>query len=204
MIQFGTKLESLLSTDRICNLIKYSNLCQGLGGYISEFGVYAGGSLEILAFHNPNNEILAFDSFEGLPAPSEHDFHRKGEFGKISYDDIAGYFAMIYPRVRIIKGFSPRVFDICDPNVRFSFVHVDVDLYQSVKDAIDFFLPRMLTNGILLFDDYKVSSTPGCELAIKELNDDRYFDRFISHREELKYFSTDESKSHNQYLIMKS
>ncbi len=202
MTRFSTHLETLLSPDRICNLIKYSNLCQDLGGYIAEFGVYSGGSLEILAQHNPNNEILAFDSFAGLPAPSEFDFHRKGEFGKISYDDIAGYFAMIYPRVRIIKGFSPKVFDVCDSNVRFSFAHADVDLYQSVKDALDFFLPRMLTNGILLFDDYKVSSTPGCEKAIEELNADRYFDRFISHREELKYFSKEDSKSHHQYLIM--
>lgn len=197
--QFSTHIATLLSTDRICNLIKYSNLLQHHGGYIAEFGVYSGGSLEILARHNPTTEILAFDSFEGLPQPGPQDFHNKGDFRDVNIDHIVGYFKMIYPRVRIVKGFSPKVFHIAK-NQKFSFVHVDADLYQSVLDALDFFVPRMLTGGMILFDDYKVDSTPGCEKAIEDffaVNDD------VSHREELKYHSGENAPSHHQYLVVK-
>lgn len=201
--QFGTKLQTLLSTDRICNLIKYSNLLQHHGGYFAEFGVYAGGSLEILALHNPNTEILAFDSFEGLPKPSEHDFHNKGDFRDVNVDNINGYFKMIYPRVRIVKGFSPQCFMIAKKE-KFSFTHVDVDLYQSVLDALDFFLPRTLTGGIILLDDYKVDSTPGCEKAIEKFFEEESNVEMVANDEELKYFSDGQYISHHQYLIVKS
>lgn len=196
--QFSTHIPTLLSTDRICNLIKYSNLLQNHGGYFAEFGVFSGGSLEILARHNANTEILAFDSFEGLPQPSDKDYHNKGDFRDVNVDNIVGYFKMIYPRVRIVKGFSPKVFQLAKSQ-KFSFVHVDADLYQSVLDALNFFVPRMLTGGMILLDDYRVESTPGCEEAI-----DDYFgsNPEVSHREELRYHAGQNAKSHYQYLIV--
>jgi O-methyltransferase len=39
-------------------------------------------------------------------------------------------------------------------DVRFSFVHLDVDLYKSTYEALDFFYPRMTAGGILISHDY--------------------------------------------------
>lgn len=201
MTKFGTHLQTLLSDDRICNLIKYSNLMQSHGGYFAEFGVFAGGSLEILTKYNPNTEILAFDSFEGLPAPSVHDVHNKGDFREVNIDKINGYFGMLYPRVRIVKGFSPGVFKFAQKS-KFSFVHVDADMYESILHALDFFLPRMLTGGIMLFDDYKVDSTPGCEKAINDFFANESNLAMVSFAGELKYY--EDGPSHNQYLIIRA
>jgi hypothetical protein len=199
MTQFGTHIETLLSSDRICNLIKYSNACAHLGGYIAEFGCWRGGSLEILTKFNPDVNILGVDSFEGLPAGNEHDYHQEGDFGGIDVRQIIGYFSMMYPLVRIFKSFIPKAFEFFDNNTRFSFSHVDLDLYQSIYDTLGFLLPRTLTNGMILLDDFKVKSTPGCEIAINNFFE-AHPEIEVQHRGELKYFEG--GKSHFQYLIV--
>lgn len=203
MTPFGTHLPTLLSADRIVNLIKYSNACSHLKGYFCEFGVFGGGSLEILAKFNPKNECIGIDSFEGLPQETPgKDFHHKGEFNMVDFYAISGYFKAVYHTVRLFKGFSPDVFKVFDGNTRFSFVHVDVDLYQSVKDALDFFVPRLLTGGMILFDDYKFATTPGCEIAIKEFFES-HPEFELSYHGELKYWDAVDAQSHFQYLIKK-
>lgn len=202
MTPFGTNIETLLSSDRICNLIKYSNACAHLGGYIAEFGCWRGGSLEILSKYNPTIDIIGVDSFEGLPAGNQHDFHQEGDFGGVDSRAIIGYFNMMYPRVRIIKSFIPKAFEIFDNNSRFSFCHVDLDLYQSIYDSLEFLLPRTLTNGMVLLDDYKVKSTPGCEIAINNFFE-AHPEIEVQYRGELKYWDAEESPSHKQYLIVK-
>lgn len=202
MEMFGTKIQSLLSTDRICNLIKYSNYCASLPGYIAEFGCFRGGSLEILAKYNPGVNILGVDSFEGVPAASENDFHQEGDFGGIDSRAIIGYFSMVYPNVKIIKGFIPKVLEFFDEHTRFSFTHVDLDMYESIKHALDFIFPRTLDGGMILFDDYKVRSTPGCQVAIEEFFAVRP-DVPYKFAGELKFWDAEDAPSHKQYLIVK-
>ena len=50
----------------------------------------------------------------------------------------------------------------------FSFVHLDCDLYQSYRDCLTFFWPRLVPGGIILFDEYDDPSWPGCNLAVDE------------------------------------
>ena len=203
MNPFGS-IHTLVSTDRLCNLIKYSQLVAPLKGYMASFGVYMGGSLEVLAKYNPTVDIFGIDSFAGLPKENESiDFHREGEFSEgVNYHNIAGYFKMLYNNVRIVRGFSPDVFKYFDNNVRFSFVEIDVDLYQSVLDGLDFFMPRMLKGGIIIIDDYKVRSTPGSEKAIDDFFEDHPGIE-IEHRQELKYWDDENAPSHHQYIIIK-
>lgn len=165
-----TKLPTLLSLDRLCNLVMYSHRCaaQHPQGIIAEFGVYKGGSLEALARTNPDRAVYGIDSFQGLPEANEHDYHVEGEFADVDYLGMVGYFKVMYPNVRILKGFSPSVFGFFDEHCKFSFVHLDVDLYQSIKDALEFFWDRMLPGGHILFDDYGFTSTPGVKKAIEE------------------------------------
>ena len=45
-------------------------------------------------------------------------------------------------------------------------VHVDVDLYQSTKDCLEFFYPRMVIGGIIMIDDYPYLN--GVKIAVNE------------------------------------
>ena len=190
------KLPSLISTDRLCNLIKYSALAPK-DSYILECGIYQAGSLEVLAKYNTEHDIVAIDSFEGLPESNpQKDFHRAGEFNEVDFYGITGYFRMLYQRVRIIKGFIPKAFEYFEDNVRFGFSHVDLDLYESVKTSCEFIFPHTVSNGIILFDDYKCKSTRGATEAI-----DEYFsDKECLFKGELFYYEG--GKSHYQYLVV--
>ncbi len=202
MNPFGNKIESLLSTDRMCNLIKYSNYCATLPGYIMEMGVYSGGSLEILARYNPGKDILALDSFQGMPPVTEGvDYHKEHDFNMVDFLAVSGYFKMVYPAVRIVKGFIPKVFEYFDEHTRLCFTHIDLDLFQSIKDALDFAIPRTVDGGMILLDDWKQKSTPGCELAINDFFEAHPME--LKFRGELKYWESETAKNHHQYLIVK-
>lgn len=195
MTQFGTVIDTLLSTDRVLNLIKYSNAAVK-GGYILECGVFRGGSLEILAKFNPGIDIIGIDSFEGVPAGNENDFHQEGDFGGLDSRAIIGFFSMMYPTVRIVKSFIPKAFEIFDEHTRFSFAHIDLDMHESVLHACDFIFPRMLTGGMMLFDDYKFKSTPGATKAIDEF----FADKECKFKGEL--FNYEGGESHKQFLVV--
>jgi O-methyltransferase len=51
---------------------------------------------------------------------------------------------------------------------RVSWVHIDVDIYQSVRDCIRFLYPRLVPGGFMVFDDYGFPSCPGARRAVDE------------------------------------
>ena len=54
--------------------------------------------------------------------------------------------------------------------MRFCFVHVDIDMARSVLDCCEFFFPRLVPSGVMIFDDYGFLSTKSARDAV-----DRYF-----------------------------
>ncbi len=167
-----TTLPTGISPDRLAMLIAYSWMMSEKPGAFAEFGVCQGGSLDLLSRLHPDRLIYGIDSFEGLPQGGAMDTYHttKGEFALSDneFKNIQDYFAG--KKVWIFKGFSPEIFIPIPEFQEFSFVHVDVDLYQSVKDALDYFYPRLINTGIMIFDDYGFPTTPGAKQAIDEFN----------------------------------
>ena len=52
--------------------------------------------------------------------------------------------------------------------MKFSFVHIDVDLYEPTHDSLSFFYERLVPGGIIVCDDYGSEACPG---AYKACND---------------------------------
>lgn len=163
-----TTLHTGLTPDRLGNLLAYSHFVHELPGAMAEFGVCTGGSLELLARLHPTKKIYGIDGFEGLPKPGKEDTHQEGEFALSEYEfgHLKNWFNYNHPNVEILKGYSPDVFKLLPEEVQFSFVHTDVDLYQSVKDGLDYFFPRMVEGGMMLFDDFGYNTTPGATKAL--------------------------------------
>jgi O-methyltransferase len=167
-----TKIYTSLSEDRIANLIKYVIMASKYEGLIAEFGVFEGGSLDAIVRNAPAfKAIYGLDSFEGLPEPDERYDLKTWNICKggmaADYDIVKKYFDE-FPNVLLLKGFFPEVTQRLHRGARFCFVHVDVDLYQSVKDACEYFYPRMCKKGVIIFDDYCWGDTPGAKIAIHE------------------------------------
>ncbi|WP_342131694.1 TylF/MycF/NovP-related O-methyltransferase [Hydrogenophaga sp. OTU3427] len=141
-----------------------------------ECGAYLGcGShliLEACTRHNVPRTHHIFDSFEGLSTPTEID----GSYWK--NNDLAAGEAIVrknlnqYPNTRYYKGWIPSRFSEVGA-LRFSFVHVDVDLYQPTHDSISFFYDRLNHGAIFVCDDYGFNTCPGATKAIDEFLETR-------------------------------
>ena len=72
----------------------------------------------------------------------------------------------------IYKGWFPATAGPVEDR-RFSLVHLDVDLYQSTLDALDFFYGRLVRGAVLISHDYNSISCPGVSKAFKEFLADK-------------------------------
>lgn len=170
--------KTLLDVDRLYLLYqfgKYASLLKE--GEVAECGVYRGGSGKLLARvfnkYASHKKIFLFDTFEGMPeVDSFRDLHKKGDFNDVSFEDVEKFFSDCN-NVYIFKGlFSEKFSNV--KNYKFSLVHIDCDIYNSGKECCEFFYPRMVKGGVIIFDDYGFSSCPGLKIAVDEF----FYDKF--------------------------
>ena len=131
-----------------------------LDGTMAEAGVFAGGTARLICEAKGNRPLRLFDVLETLQGPPDAspETHRTAEvrrrFGTwhATRADVARLLAA-YPAVHIHGGVFPdTVTGLGDE--RFSFVHIDLDLEQGTRDALEFFYPRLVAGGVLIGDDY--------------------------------------------------
>lgn len=137
-------------------------------GDIVECGVYKGGSARLLATIFPNKKIYLFDSFEGMLENDtlESGHHIKGDFNDTSLESVKEYLSD-KNNCLFYRGWLPESANFLSDEI-FSLVHVDLDLYQSTKSAIEIFWPRLSNGGMMIFDDVNWTPCPGVDIAIQE------------------------------------
>jgi len=142
-----------------------------INGDIAEVGAYRGGSAKLICEAKGNKTLHLFDTFEGLPDLSNVDdpkqFH-KGDFSAL-FEDVKNYLNK-YQNVYFYKGLFPSTTEPIK-NKKFSFVHLDVDLYEATLASIKFFYPRMNKGGIIISHDYIFV------LGVKKAFDDFFKDK---------------------------
>lgn len=117
---------------------------RNIEGDYAEVGVFKGVSAKIICEAKGEKELHLFDAFAGLPTIEMF----LGNYEKIKQK------LSPYKNVNIYKGMFPEKTGDVVQNKKFSLVHLDVDLYGSMKDCLDFFYPRMLKSGIIVSHDY--------------------------------------------------
>lgn len=156
------------------HVFSIANSQSRIKGDMAEVGVYQGGSAKLICEAKKENKLHLFDTFEGLPEVSNQDTHfgkkywETGEFNNTSLQGVKNYLSD-YDNVKFYKGKFPETADSIE-ETQFSFVHLDVDLYQSTIDCLNFFFPRMVTGGIILTHDYHTS---GVKRAFEEFFHDK-------------------------------
>ena len=157
-----------------------------LDGAIVECGVGAGASLAHFAYFNDRLEmgrkIWAFDSFEGFPEGTDKDSdgfdpRKMTVYHQFTVDWVRRFIAertgqpSLADTVTYVEGFFPASFERYD-NGPVAVLHLDVDLYQSYVDCLDFFWPLLQPGGWVLFDEYDqfndLEKWPGAKRAIDE------------------------------------
>jgi hypothetical protein len=157
---------TLLTSNKINVLIKCLEHIKHLDGDIAELGIYKGGSAKIIMdLIGSKNNYHLFDTFTGLPI-AEADL----EVGKFSCT-IDKVKELIGNSNNICwhEGIFPNTFVNTDCiKKKYAFVHLDMDLYEPTKQALELFNDLMVKDGIILLDDYKYYETPGIERAVNE------------------------------------
>lgn len=125
-----------------------------------------------------------FDSFEGLSDFNKEDLtpitssvspdelrrlapqHRVD--GKRLYSGSLEVFEVMLKKfdfVKPYKGWIPSRFDEVE-DLTFSLVTLDLDIFKPTQESLSFFYPRVVSGGIIWFDDYGLSTWPGCTRAV--------------------------------------
>jgi predicted O-methyltransferase YrrM len=139
---------------------------RSLGGDFAECGVFAGMSVFFTAGFC-NARYVALDSFEGLSKPVKNDGEHFSEFDLRAPIEVAQKTLNRFENVYLIKGWIPESFNELEES-EYSFVNIDVDLYEPTKDSIEYFWPKVMPGGVLICDDYGSEKTPGAKIAIDE------------------------------------
>jgi O-methyltransferase len=141
-----------------------------LPGELAEVGCFQGASTRLICEAKGDKQLHVFDTFEGLPKSSapDHGVHNEKQYA-CSLDSVQTYLSG-YKNVRFHKGMFPETAGPVHAS-KFSFVHCDVDLYESTLGCLQFFYPRMLPGGVLLSHDYSVLA--GVKTAFQEFLADK-------------------------------
>lgn len=165
------KERTLVSPDRCYVLYTLLRQVLNVPGDIFECGVFRGGTAAMtasfLAGRRSAKRLYLFDTFGGMPeTDTQRDLHKKGDFSETDVETVRRYVA--HPSTCIFrKGFIPATFNGLE-DVQVAMAHIDVDIYRSILDSLEFIWPRLSTGGFVVFDDYGFASCPGARLAVDE------------------------------------
>lgn len=169
--------KSLVSPDRCYVLYILLRQAVSVPGDVWECGVYKGGTAAMLAamldHYAPQKRLHLFDTFQGMPDTDPvKDWHKQGDFSDTSLEAVSAYVGLEKQCV-FHKGFIPDTFKGLESSA-IALAHVDVDIYKSILDCLDFIWPRLSVGGFVIFDDYGFPSCPGARAAV---------DKFFSNRD---------------------
>jgi len=146
-----------------------NRLCEKRKGNLAEVGVYKGYSAKMICETKGSNSLYLFDTFSGLPKPTEIDSpYEEGDYS--STEEEVKQCLNKYENVEITKGIFPFSATERIKSLKFIFVHIDTDLYDSILNSLNFFYPRMEQGGIMMIHD---ALTDGGKEAIKDFFQDK-------------------------------
>jgi len=141
-----------------------------LGGDIAEVGVFQGSTARIICEVKGERKFRLFDTFEGLPKSRDEDLnvHREHQY-TCGLEKVQNYLQG-FEGLTYHKGLFPHSAEGVE-KTPYSFVHFDVDLYESTLSCLEYFYPLMVTGGIMLSHDYSLLA--GVEKAFHEFLADK-------------------------------
>lgn len=169
-----TSPERILS---LCEAVKYVH-DKKIEGDIVECGVWKGGSMmavaeTLLRAGDTSRDLYLFDTFEGMPPPTENDVDIVGvtagsllDRSDSERDESVWCRATLdvvhkvlgstgYPngKIHFIKGMVEQTIPHSAPD-RIALLRLDTDWYESTKHEMEYLFPRLSKGGVLIIDDY--------------------------------------------------
>jgi len=161
---------------RVWLAVRFAQHCQGLGGSFAEFGTYRAGVAFMILGLTDVERIYLFDTFTGIPPDRLTEGEQRSEFaGKLS--DTSPEFVE-----QRLSRWAGR-FEICPGDVfetlpqtetgPLALVHMDLNAAAPTRLALEYAYPRLVTGGMIIFDDYGFLEYHDQRVIIEEFFSDR-------------------------------
>ena len=131
-------------------------------------------------------KIYGIDSFVGFPNVSDFDLSsRNPKNGEWSVRSLAEACESINSLgifededdFQLIKLIFDEDTNNPIPDLKIALLHIDLDLYQGYKHALEIFWDQLQCGGIVLFDEYDDVKWPGATRAINEFLENKNISR---------------------------
>jgi O-methyltransferase len=149
-------------------------LDEDIPGALAEVGVWRGGTGAFLHRLAPCRRLYLFDTFEGFP---QRDLPPRAVDERFRDTSVAAVSRRVgtSPNVILKPGYVPATLEQV-PDETFSFVLLDLDLFDPTSASLAFFYPRLSPGGYLIMHDY---NNPESDWACK-----RALDAFLAGKPE--------------------
>jgi O-methyltransferase len=133
-------------------------------GAMAECGVWQGRLSAFLHATAPARKLYVFDTFAGFP---EQNLEGKdNRFTDTSIELVKKNIGDM-TNVELRPGYFPQTTAGLEQE-RFAFIMLDMDLYKSTIDGLEFFYPRMAPGGYIFMHDFNNPLEPGVKKAVAE------------------------------------
>lgn len=146
-----------------------------ISGGIIEVGVWRGGSGALMASQlrrlGLSDTVYLCDTWKGVVKTGAVDtYYRDGKHDDTSRQIVERLVSgMGLQGVELLEGIFPDDTAAAVPaEQQFRLVHIDVDVYQSAKDVLEWAWPRMPKGAVAVFDDYGFPACPGVAQIVDE------------------------------------
>lgn len=143
-------------------------------GDVIEVGVWRGGTGALMGrkcqLAGLDTRLYLCDTFQGVvKAGAQDGAYRGGEHAdtnKAMVLDLCRCWDL--DRVHILEGIFPDQTGHEVSTRDFRFCHIDVDVYKSAKDVVDWIWPRLVPGGLIVYDDYGFHDCVGITRLVNE------------------------------------
>lgn len=172
-------------------------------GSLMETGVWRGGACIYMAafckVYQYEKEIIAADSFRGLPVPDPENEKENQEsnwhaipYLSVSLEDVKSNFAdygLSGEEIRFVPGFFSDTLPSLDVD-EIALLRLDGDMYSSTIDVLENMYDKVVEDGFVIIDDYRLDSAQsavsdflekrGLSPAFEKIDEDAIFWRKTS------------------------
>lgn len=179
----------LARLDNVQQLVR-TVLDEDIPGDLVETGIWRGGTVIFMravleAYGDPDRQVWAFDSFEGLPEadptayPEDASMLMEDESEAALMKSLLGVsvaqvtanferYGLFDERVRLVEGWFRDTLPSAGVD-QIAVLRLDGDLYESTMDALVHLEPKVSPGGFVIVDDY--TSIDACRLACTHYRD---------------------------------
>ncbi len=167
---------TLVDRTRAYCLYQLMDQIRDVKGQVLEVGTWRGGTAGIFTQMLPDKTIYLADTFTGVVKSSSWEHYEDKAHSDTSEELVVEYLKnkLKVSNFKILKGIFPEDTGTLLDTDSLAFVYLDLDVYDSTKDAFNYVWDRVTPGGIVAFDDYgMISACAGIKKFVDEIRGDK-------------------------------